>query len=80
MRITRAILRDEHAVLPVGAPMDGEYGINDLYIGTPAVISASGIDKVIEVPLDDREKKAMDASAAALEKVAKDGMAKLQNN
>ena len=80
MWITRAILRDEHAVLPVGAPMDGEYGINDLYIGTPAVISASGIDKVIEVPLDDREKKAMDASAAALEKVAKDGMAKLQNN
>ena len=80
MRITRAILRDEHAVLPVGAPMNGEYGINDLYIGTPAVISASGIDKVIEVPLDDREKKAMDASAAALEKVAKDGMAKLQNN
>ncbi|MBD8087081.1 L-lactate dehydrogenase [Limosilactobacillus sp. c11Ua_112_M] len=80
MRITRAILRDEHAVLPVGAPMDGEYGINDLYIGTPAVISASGIDKIIEVPLDEREKKAMDASAAALEKVAKDGMAKLQNN
>ncbi|WP_288600021.1 L-lactate dehydrogenase, partial [uncultured Limosilactobacillus sp.] len=38
MRISRAILRDENAVLPVGAPMSGEYGLKDIYIGTPAVI------------------------------------------
>ncbi len=80
MRISKAILRDENSVLPIGAPMNGEYGLNDLYIGTPAVVNASGVAKVIEVPLNDREKKAMADSAKQLEEVAKNGMAKLQNN
>lgn len=80
MRISKAILRDENSVLPIGAPMNGEYGLNDLYIGTPAVVNASGVAKVIEVPLNDREKKAMANSAKQLEEVAKNGMAKLQGN
>lgn len=80
MRISKAILRDENSVLPIGAPMNGEYGLNDLYIGTPAVVNASGVAKVIEVPLNDREKKAMVDSAKQLEEVAKNGMAKLQGN
>lgn len=73
MRISKAILRDENSVLPIGAPMNGEYGLNDLYIGTPAVVNASGVAKVIEVPLNDREKKAMADSAKQLEEVAKNG-------
>ena len=80
MRISKAILRDENSVLPIGAPMNGEYGLNDLYIGTPAVVNASGVAKVIEVPLNYREKKAMADSAKQLEEVAKNGMAKLQGN
>ena len=80
MRISKAILRDENSVLPIGAPMNGEYGLNDLFIGTPAVVNASGVAKVIEVPLNDREKKAMADSAKQLEEVAKNGMAKLQGN
>ncbi len=44
MRITKAILRDENTVLPVGAPMNGEYGLTDIYIGSPAVINASGVN------------------------------------
>ena len=80
MRISKAILRDENSVLPIGAPMNGEYGLNDLYIGTPAGVNASGVAKVIEVPLNDREKKAMADSAKQLEEVAKNGMAKLQGN
>lgn len=78
MRISRAILRDEHAVLPVGAPLNGEYGLSDIYIGTPAVIGANGIEEVLEVPLDEREAKAMADSATALTKIATEGMAKLQ--
>ena len=77
MRITRAILRDENAVLPVGAYIDGEYGIKDNYLGTPAVINASGISKVIEVPLNERESEAMTKSAEALKKIATDGMTKV---
>lgn len=76
-RITRAILRDEDAVLPVGAYVNGEYGVKDLYLGTPAVINANGIDKVIEVPLDDRERAAMAKSAETLKKTATDGMTRV---
>lgn len=77
MRITKAILNDENAVLPVGAPMNGEYGLNDIYIGTPAVVNASGIAQVLEVPLSDSEMKKMQDSAATLKKTAEDGMANL---
>lgn len=44
-RITRAILDDENAVLPLSVFMNGEYGLNDIYIGAPAVINRQGIQK-----------------------------------
>lgn len=74
MRISKAILRDENAVLPVGAYMDGEYGLNDIYIGTPAVINGQGLNRVIEAPLSDDEKKKMTDSATTLKKVLTDGL------
>lgn len=76
-RISRAILRDENAVLPIGAPVDGEYGLKGIYIGTPAVVNASGVAQVLEVPLNERESKAMADSAKTLQEVAENGMAKL---
>ena len=77
MRITKAILRDENAVLPVGAYVNGEYGVKDLYLGTSAVINANGIAKVIEVPLDEREQAAMTKSAETLKMTTTDGMTKV---
>lgn len=76
MRITKAILRDENAVLPIGVYMNGEYGLEDIYLGTPAVINAQGVAKIIELPLDKREKAAMVSSANTLKKIATDGMTK----
>ena len=49
-RISKAILRDEDTVLPVSAYMDGQYGIDDEYNVTPAVVCSDGINQVIEVP------------------------------
>ncbi|WP_267202248.1 L-lactate dehydrogenase [Limosilactobacillus kribbianus] len=77
MRITKAILRDEDAVLPVGAYVNGEYGVKDIYLGTPAVVNANGIAKIIEVQLDEREQAAMAKSAKTLKKTATDGMTKV---
>lgn len=77
MRISKAVLRDENTVLPVGAPMDGQYRLNDVYIGSPAIVNASGIAEVIEVPLNDEEKEAMRKSAETLQKTTADGMAQL---
>ncbi|MEJ6400179.1 L-lactate dehydrogenase [Nicoliella lavandulae] len=74
MRISRAILHDENSVLPIGAPVNGEYGLDDIYIGTPAVVNASGVAKVLEVPLSDEESAKMAASAKTLKETAKKGM------
>ena len=76
-RITRAIFRDEKMVLPVGAWMEGQYGLNDIYIGTPAVIGANGVEAVIEATLSEEEAAKMAASAKTLMEVAEGGFARL---
>ncbi|USS85655.1 L-lactate dehydrogenase [Fructilactobacillus myrtifloralis] len=74
MRISRAILRNENAVLPVGAPVDGQYGLTDTYIGTPAVVNANGIADVLEIQLSDEEQAKMSASAQTLKEITQKGM------
>jgi len=55
-RITRAILRNENVVLPVGALLEGENDHSDVFIGIPSVINRKGIKKVVELELTDEEK------------------------
>ncbi|MCV9885664.1 L-lactate dehydrogenase [Metabacillus halosaccharovorans] len=55
-RITRAILRNENVVLPVGALLEGENGHSDVFIGIPSVINRKGIKKVVELELTGDEK------------------------
>ena len=55
--------------------MDGDYGLNDIYIGTPAVLGREGVTNVIDIPLNDHESQAMHASAKQLKKVLDDGFA-----
>lgn len=68
-RIVKAILNDEHAVLPLSVQMEGEYGLKDLHIGTPAVVGRKGLEQVIELPLNAEEQAAMEASAKQLKEV-----------
>lgn len=58
-RITRAILSNENAVLPLSVYLEGEYGENDIYIGSPAIVNRKGIEKIVEIPLNDSEKEKM---------------------
>ncbi|AWZ38705.1 L-lactate dehydrogenase [Ligilactobacillus murinus] len=78
-RISKAILRDEDTVLPVSAYLDGQYGLNDIYIGTPAVVNAEGIKQVVEVPLNEKELKQMQESAKTLKEVLADGLKSLED-
>lgn len=71
-RISKAIFNDENAVLPLSVYMDGHYGINDVYIGTPAVINRNGIKQIIELPLPEDEAASMTASAKQLKKIIDD--------
>jgi len=74
------ISKDEDTVLPVSAYMDGQYGINDVYIGTPAVVCADGIKQVIEVPLNEEEQTKMTESAKTLKQVLNDGLKNLEES
>lgn len=77
-RITKAILNDENAILPISVYLDGEYGQEDVFIGVPAIINRSGIRKVIEIPLTEVEMGNMQQSADTLRKVIKDSFAALE--
>lgn len=74
MRISHAILRNENAVLAIGAPIEGQYGLDDLYLGTPAVINAQGIASVIEIPLSQNGINQMQASAKEIKEIVKDSI------
>ncbi|MDQ3687903.1 MAG: L-lactate dehydrogenase [Acidobacteriota bacterium] len=65
-RICEAIMRDEHTVLPVSTMMRGEYGIEGVYLSTPCVVGRSGVERVIELPLDETERAGLHASADVL--------------
>ena len=65
-RIVRAVLRDERAVLPVGARLAGEYGGRDLFFGTPCLIGAGGVLRRFEADLDEAERADVEASLEAL--------------
>ena len=55
--LVRTILHDEKRILPCSVELDGEYGQQDLFVGVPAIIGKDGMEKVIELPLNDEEKE-----------------------
>lgn len=65
-RIVEAIIRDENSILTVSTIMEGAYGINDVYLGAPAIIGSSGVKKLLEVPLNEEELKKLQESSATL--------------
>lgn len=68
VRICEAILRDERTILPVSTLTTGQYGIEDIYLSLPCVVGRNGVEKVIEISLNDKEKKGLIASAKVLSK------------
>lgn len=64
-----AIVLDERRVLPCTAYLEGEYGIDGLYMGVPVVLGSNGIERIVELDLDEAEQQALQASAAAVREV-----------
>ena len=71
-RICEAVLRDEHSVLPVSTLTTGQYGIEGVYLSLPCVLGRSGVERVIEIPLDARELDGLRASAETLRRTTED--------
>jgi malate dehydrogenase len=66
--MAESFLKDKRRVLPVAAYCDGEYGMKGYFIGVPAIIGAGGIEKILEVDLNDEEKAMLAKSVESVKK------------
>ena len=69
IQMAEAILKDQKRVLPVCALLQGEYGVDKLYVGVPVVLGKNGVERIIELDLDAEEQALMDNSVAAVKEL-----------
>lgn len=72
IEMVEAIIYDEKRLMPVCAYLKGEYGVDGYYVGVPAVVGATGIEKVVEFELDEEEQAALDKSTNAVKTLVTD--------
>jgi len=66
-----SVIRDKKLVIPVSTLLEGEYGFNDLCIGVPAVVGASGVERIIELKLDSFEQEIFSKGIASVKEAIK---------
>jgi malate dehydrogenase len=71
LEMTEAYLKDKKKILPCAAYLQGQYGVKDLYIGVPAIIGKNGVEKIIEVELNQETEKEFRKSVEAVSNLAK---------
>jgi len=69
IEMAESYLFDKRKILPVATNLQGEYGLQDLYIGVPAIIGKNGVEKIIELQLNSEEKTMFDNSVEAVKKL-----------
>jgi malate dehydrogenase len=70
--MAESYLRDKRRVLPCAVQLNGEYGMDGLYVGVPVVIGKNGVEKIIEVEFTAAEKAAFDKSCDAVKGLIED--------
>lgn len=70
-QMVEAIICNSRRVFPVCALLNGEYGMKNIYLGVPVVLGKNGIEKIVEVSLNEDEKKLLEKSAEAVKNVMK---------
>ncbi len=75
-QMVEAIVRDQKRIFPVCALLNGEYGMNGIYLGVPVILGKNGIEKIIELKLNEEEMNMLKDSATAVKQVMEvlDGM------
>ena len=68
-QMVEAIVRDQKRIFPVCAWLQGEYGLNNIYLGVPVVLGKKGIERIIELDLNEAEKTLLNESAEAVKGV-----------
>ena len=69
VEMVESILKDKKKVLPCAALLEGEYGVNGLFVGVPVKLGSKGIEKIYEIKLTDEEQAMLAKSAAAVEEL-----------
>jgi malate dehydrogenase len=69
IQMAEAYLFDKKQILPCAAYLEGEYGINGVYFGVPAQIGAGGVERVIELDLNEKEKQEMQVSVSHVQEL-----------
>ena len=65
--MAESYLKDQRRVLPCAAQLTGQYGVKDTYVGVPVVIGAGGVERIVEITLDDAEKAMFAKSVASVQ-------------
>ena len=68
-QMVESIVKDQRRILPVCMQLDGEYGIKNCYLGVPVVLGKNGVEKVIELDLNDAEKALLETSRQHVQEV-----------
>ena len=66
MAMAESYLRDKKRLLPCAAHLTGQYGVDDLYVGVPCVIGADGVERIVEIELDETAKANFQVSVDAV--------------
>jgi malate dehydrogenase len=65
--MAESYLKDQRRVLPCAAHLTGQYGVNNMYVGVPVVIGANGVERIMEITLDETEKAMFAKSVASVQ-------------
>jgi malate dehydrogenase len=71
VQMVDAVLLDRKRILPCAVYLEGEYGINDIYMGVPVKLGNGGVEKIIEIKLTDEERAMLEKSANSVREVSR---------
>ena len=66
IQMAESYLKDQRRLLPCAAHLTGQYGVDDLYVGVPVIIGKGGVEKIVEIAMDEAEQAMFDKSVAAV--------------
>jgi malate dehydrogenase len=66
--MAQAIACDQKKMFPCSSLLEGEYGLSDICIGVPVLLGKNGIEKIVEIPLNEEEKAKLEESAVGVRK------------
>jgi malate dehydrogenase len=67
--MAESFLKDKKRVLPAAAHLSGQYGVEDLYVGVPIVIGAGGVERIVEIELDETARANFQGSVDAVKEL-----------